>query len=177
MTHQNSYFNMFKHLSPCVALREELRDQIMHYNLYPNKMLAGLFAGLGATLVQDLAPLFITVIIFEIIDFVTGVIKSGVVSKRKGESFAFESIKAWRTIYKFVFIMVGICLAWLLEKSLDVDRPLKFANYFTAFCCGVEFWSFLENAAVISEHPVFRWLRKFMKQKLEDEIGETPELK
>lgn len=42
-----------------------------------------------------------------------------------------------------------------------------------AFCCGVEFWSFLENAAVISEHPVFRWLRKFMKIKVEDQIGMT----
>lgn len=168
---------MLKNVRPCAILGEEIKEQIMHYNLYPNKMIAGLFAGLCSTMVHDLLPLFVMVIVFEIIDFITGVIKSGVVSKRRGETFAFESVKAWRTIYKFVFIMVGICLAWMLEQSLAVDAPLKFANYFTAFCCGVEFWSFLENAAVISEHPVFRWLRKFMKQKLEDEIGETPELK
>ena len=66
-------------------------------------------------------------------------------------------------------------MADLLEKTLDMECRLKFANYFTAFCCGVEFWSFLENAAVISDHPVFRWLRKFMKVKLEDQIGTTLE--
>jgi phage-related holin len=104
-------------------------------------------------------------------DFVTGVIKSSVVSKRRGERFAFESIKAWRTIYKFVFILIGIVLAELLDHTLAEESRLRFANYFTAFCCGVEFWSFLENAAVISDHPIFRFLRKFMRVKLEDQLG------
>lgn len=104
------------------------------------------------------------------VDFITGCIKSAVVSKRRGERFAFESIKAWRTIYKFVFILIGIVLAEILDTIIMDDR-LRLANYFTAFACGVEFWSFLENAAVISDHPVFRWLRKFMKLKVEDKLG------
>lgn len=142
-------------------------------SIYPTKLFAGILAGFLAVFVQNLLPLFVTVTVFEIIDFVTGVIKSAVVAKRTKQQFAFESVKAWRTIYKFVFILVGIVLAEMLDQTVSNDTRLRFANYFTSFCCGVEFWSFLENAAVISDHPIFRWLRKFMKFKLEDEIGMT----
>ena len=142
-------------------------------NLYPAKTLAGLVAGFLGVLTENLLPLFVAVIVFEVMDFVTGCIKSAVVSKRKGERFAFESIKAWRTIYKFVFILVGIVLAELLDQTFGNDGRLKLANYFTAFCCGVEFWSFLENAAVICDHPIFRMLKKVMREKTEDAIGVT----
>lgn len=144
-----------------------------HFNMYPAKTFAGVIAGLCTMCVENLLPLFITVIIFELMDFVTGVIKSAVLARRAGKKFAFESVKAWRTIYKFVFILVGIVLAELLDKTIADETRLRFANFFTAFCCGVEFWSFLENAAVISEHPIFRWLRRFMKDKVEDQLGTT----
>ena len=140
---------------------------------YPAKIFAEILAGFLSVFIQNLLPLFVTVTIFELVDFVTGVIKSAVVAKRTKQRFAFESVKAWRTIYKFVFILVGIVLAEMLDKTIAVETRLRFANYFTAFCCGVEFWSFLENAAVISDHPIFRWLRRFMKFKVEDQIGMT----
>lgn len=141
--------------------------------LYPAKIFAGILAGFLSLFVENLLPLFVTVTVFELVDFVTGVIKSAVVAKRTKQRFAFESVKAWRTIYKFVFILIGIVLAEMLDQTIAAETRLRFANYFTAFCCGVEFWSFLENAAVISDHPIFCWLRKFMKFKLEDEIGMT----
>ena len=59
----------------------------------------------------------------------------------------------------------------MLDQTIAEETRLRFANWFTAFCCGVEFWSFLENAAVISDHPLFRWLRKFMKTKVEESTG------
>lgn len=139
--------------------------------MYPAKVVAGILAGFLSVLVENLLPLFITVTVFEFIDFVTGVVKSAVVAKRSKQKFAFESIKAWRTIYKYVFILIGIVLAEMLDNTIASETRLRFANYFTAFCCGVEFWSFLENAAVISDHPVFRWLRKYMKFKVEDQMG------
>lgn len=146
---------------------------IRNLTFYPAKILAGILAGFLSLFVQNLLPLFITVTVFELVDFITGVIKSAVVAKRTKQRFAFESVKAWRTIYKFVFILIGIVLAEMLDQTIAAETRLRFANYFTAFCCGVEFWSFLENAAVISDHPVFRWLRKFMKFKLEDQLGMT----
>lgn len=108
-------------------------------NLYFEKLLAGIIAGLCSVFIQNLLPLFIVVAIFEGVDFITGVIKSKVIAKRRKEKFAFESVKAWRTIYKCVFILIGVVLAELLDHTLDMDSRLKFANYFTAFCCGIEF--------------------------------------
>lgn len=137
---------------------------------YPTRELAGIVAGFVAVFFESLLPLFIAVVIFEMVDFITGVIKSYVVAKRKKQKFAFESVKAWRTIYKMILILVGIVLTEMLDATFSEER-LRFANYFAGFCCGVEFWSFLENAAVISNHPVFRWLRKFMKIKVEDQVG------
>lgn len=146
---------------------------MIQINIYPARILAGMLAGFLSVFVQNLLPLFVMVTVFELVDFITGVIKSAVVAKRTKKRFAFESIKAWRTIYKYVFILIGIVLAEMLDKTIANESRLRFANYFTAFCCGVEFWSFLENAAVISDNQIFRWLRKFMKFKLEDEIGIT----
>lgn len=150
-----------------------METNILQLTVYPAKIKAGILAGFLSLFVENLLPLFITVTVFELVDFITGVIKSAVVAKRAKQHFAFESVKAWRTIYKFVFILVGIILAEMLDHTIAAETRLRFANYFTAFCCGVEFWSFLENAAVISDHPLFRWLRRFMKFKLEDEIGMT----
>ncbi len=144
---------------------------MLHFNLYPNKMFAGCFASLAALICDNLLPLFITIVIFELMDFATGIMKSAVLAKRSGRRFAFESIKAWRTIYKMVFILIGVVLAEMLDATIAEETRLRFANWFTAFCCGVEFWSFLENAAVISDHPLFRWLRKFMKTKVEESTG------
>ena len=144
--------------------------RLQAFNLYPAKILAGVCSSLAAVFVGNLLPLFCAVVLFEAVDFVTGIVKSYVLTKREGRHFAFESIKAWRTIYKFVFILVGICMAEALDATISEER-LRLANFFTAFCCGVEFWSFLENAAAISQHPVFRWLKKFMKIKVEDTTG------
>lgn len=138
-------------------------------NLYQNKILSGLIAGCVGVFVNDLLPLFICVVIFEIIDFITGCWKSVVESKKKGETFAFESVKAWRTIYKIVFILVGIILSEMLDAMI-CEKRIRLANIFTAFTCGIEFWSFLENAAVISDHPIFRWLRRFMRNRVEKEL-------
>ena len=145
--------------------------EMIHINLYPAKALAGVLAGFAAVFVDNLLPLFVTVTVFELVDFVTGCIKSGVVAKRQGKKFAFESVKAWRTIYKYVFLLIGIVLCEMLDHTVALEGRLRFANYFTGFACGVEFWSFLENAAIISDHPLFRWLRKFMKFKVEETTG------
>ena len=107
---------------------------MMDFNLYPAKLFCGFLAGLSAALINHLFPLFVTVTVFEFADFATGVHKSYVVAHRHKERFAFESVKAWKTIYKYVFILIGIFLAELLDQTLTENR-LGFANYFTAVCC------------------------------------------
>ena len=147
------------------------RSEMFSFNVYPLKIFVGGFAGFLSVFVEELLPLIFTVFFFEVIDFVTGLIKSAVVSKRKGEHFAFESIKAWRTIYKLLFLILGIVLFEMLDRALSLESRFRFANYFTVFCCSVELWSFLENAAVISDHPIFRALRKYMRVKVDEQIG------
>jgi len=38
--------------------------------------------------------------------------------------------------------------------------------------CGVEMWSFLENASVLSDAKLFVWLRNYVRRRVEKEIGE-----
>lgn len=136
----------------------------------PERVLSGTIATMLSTLFESLMPLFVAVLIFEVIDFVTGVWKSVVVAQRKNKKFAFESIKAWRTIYKVVFIFIGIYLSALLSDIMPDGHKMQLAKYFTGFACGVEFWSFLENAAEISNHKVFRALKKIMKNKVDNAL-------
>jgi hypothetical protein len=49
---------------------------------------------------------------------------------------------------------------------------LNLANLFTGFVCGVELWSFVENAATISQSKLFKWLSRWIKSKLRKEVGD-----
>lgn len=110
---------------------------------------------------------------FVAVDFVVGVLASWTKAKRSGhmKEWGFESDKMWRTVYKTVFIVVGIVLSYVLDSVVLKIDNLKLPNLFCGFVCAVEFWSFLENAAIISDHPIFKWLRKFMGKKVHDAIG------
>lgn len=114
---------------------------------------------------------------FVTIDFIVGVIASRVRAKRAGRlsEWGFESAKAWHTIWKAVFVFIGICLAHQLNEYIFTFVDLHLTNVFCGFVCGVEFWSILENSACISNHPVFRWLKKYMGKKVKEGIGIDPE--
>ena len=116
--------------------------------------------------------LIVCALVFIAIDFVTGVAASRKRALRQGRTWAFESEKAWSTVVKLACVMAGIVLAWLIDGYILAYMNLRLANLFTGFVCGVEFWSYLENAAEISEHPVFRKLKRFMKSKLDSSLGD-----
>ena len=131
-------------------------------------MLSSVFAPVQSLVLISLE--FIT------IDFIVGVIASRVRAKRAGRlsEWGFESEKAWHTIWKAVFVFIGICLAHQLNEYIFTFVDLQLTNVFCGFVCGVEFWSILENSACISDHPVFRWLKKYMGKKVK-ELGIDPE--
>ena len=119
-----------------------------------------------SVLVGLLAPvqtLVCCALAFVCIDFVTGVVASRVRARRQRARWAFESAKAWQTVYKIVLVTVGIALTWLIDRFVLPFAELHLANLFTGFVCGVELWSYLENAAELSDHPLFRGLQKLMK--------------
>lgn len=127
-------------------------------------------SGAAAGVLSLFAPvraLVACAVVFIAIDFVTGVLASRKRARRAGSPWLFESEKAWATVIKLIFVMAGVVLAWMIDALIVPFWELKLANLFTGFACGVEFWSYLENAAEISDHPVFRGLKKLMKKKLD----------
>ncbi|MFI3331311.1 MAG: phage holin family protein [Rikenellaceae bacterium] len=122
------------------------------------------------SLFAPIRALVICAIIFVSIDFLTGVIASRRRAKLRGEAWAFESEKAWCTIVKLFFVLFGIVLSWLIDSYILLFLKLNLANLFTGFVCAVEFWSYLENASEISNHPIFRYLKKYMKKEFDKKI-------
>lgn len=114
---------------------------------------------------------------FVAIDFVIGVIASRVKAKRAGklDAWGFESNKAWHTVWKAAFIVIGIVMAHHIDYYVINFIELHLTNAFCGFVCAVEFWSFLENAACISNHPLFRWLKKYMGKKVKETCDIDPE--
>lgn len=144
----------------------------MTYSIQVPQWVTGGFAAAVAYF-SPISSLLWCAFIFVAIDFVTGVWASYVRYKRAGlrDKWGFESSKAWNTVFKLLFIMCGIYLAWRIDTDILHFLNLRLANIFTGFVCGVEFWSYLENAAEISQHPIFRALKKVIKEKVDKELG------
>lgn len=138
------------------------------------RFISGAAAGMAAVF-APVAPMIACAIVFIGVDFVTGIAADRAATLRAGEAWYFESRKAWRTVLKLALTLTAIVMAWLVDRYVLDFLHLNAARLFTGFTCGVEFWSFLENAAQISEAPVFRWLRRYVRQRIVRQTGIEPE--
>lgn len=120
---------------------------------------AGLFA--------PIAPLVWCAVAFIGVDFVTGVAASRAVARREGRPWWFESREAWRTVVKLGLVLTAIAMAWLIDSCVLEFMQLNLARLFTGFTCGVELWSFLENAAQLSDAPIFERLRQYVRRRID----------
>lgn len=136
-----------------------------------SKYVSGLIAAILA-LLCPITPLIITATVFILVDFVTGIYASWRVARREGQEWRIESRKAWRTVYKLGFVVMGIVMTWLVDALVLSFMHLNLANLFTGFVCGVELWSFFENASAISGVELFKWLGSWVKRKLRKEVGD-----
>ena len=135
------------------------------------KYISGAVAALVA-LLCPITPLIVTASVFIAIDFVTGIYASYVGAKKEGREWRIESRKAWRTINKLCFVVTGIVMTWLIDSLVLQFMELHLANIFTGFVCGVELWSFFENATVISQSSLFEWLGRWIKHRIRREVGD-----
>lgn len=87
------------------------------------------------------------------IDFLSGVAASRAAARREGRAWYFESREAWRTVLKLALAITAIAMAWLIDSCILDFMELNVARLFTGFTCGVELWSFLENASQLSDAP------------------------
>ena len=131
----------------------------------------GAFLGLVA-LFAPIKPLILCALSFILVDFVTGVLASRCEAKQRGKKWFFSSHEAWRTIRTAGFVLLTIAMAWLIEWCILDFITLNLTRILTGAICGVEMWSFLENASVLSDAKLFAWLRNFVKRKVEEEFGE-----
>lgn len=134
-----------------------------------SRLISGSLAALAA-LLAPVGPLVACAALFIAVDFVTGVLADRAVARRRGAAWFFESCEAWRTVQKFALAVTAIAMAWLLEQCVLDFMELRLARIFTGFTCGVELWSFLENAAQLSEAPLFRWLRRYVRRRIRKEV-------
>ena len=135
------------------------------------KYISGAVAALVA-LLCPITPLIITASVFIAIDFITGIYASSVNAKKEGREWRIESRKAWRTINKLCFVVTGIVMTWLIDSLVLQFMELHLANIFTGFVCGVELWSFFENATIISQSSLFEWLGRWIKRRIRREVGD-----
>lgn len=112
------------------------------------------------------APLVAAALLFIAIDFVTGIAASRAVARREGCEWRIESRKAWRTVFKAGFVALAIVMMWVIDSAILDFMHLNLAKLFTGFVCGVELWSFLENAAAISGSPLFEWMGRWVKRRM-----------
>ena len=138
------------------------------------KIVNGLILGFAA-LFSPIQSVVICAMVFIAIDFVTGVLASHCEAKRKGEKWFFSSHEAWRTIRKAGFVLLTITMSWLIESCILNFITLNLTRIIAGAICGVEMWSFLENASVLSDARIFEWLRNYVKRKVEKEIGKYEE--
>lgn len=117
-----------------------------------------------------ITPLITSAVAFITIDFLTGIIASRAEAKREGVPWRLESRKAWRTVAKAGFVAVAIVMMWIIDSTLLGFMHLHLTNIFTGFVCGVELWSFIENAARISGSSLFEWLGRWFKHRIAKEV-------
>lgn len=127
-------------------------------------------AAAAAACFAPVSPLAACVAGFIGVDFLTGVAADRKVALREGREWYFESRRAWRTVLKTGFAWIAVGMAWLLESCVLGRPELHLARLFAGFVCGVELWSFLENAAELSEAPLFRWLRRYVRRRIGEEV-------
>ena len=129
------------------------------------KYISGGVAALFAMLCP-VAPLVTAAVSFIAIDFITGIAASRAVAQREGRQWWIESRKAWRTVFKAGFVALAIVMMWVIDTTILDFMHLNLAKLFTGFVCGVELWSFLENAAAISGSPLFEWMGRWVKLRM-----------
>ncbi|WP_418982346.1 phage holin family protein [Alistipes sp.] len=135
------------------------------------KLVSGAAAALTA-LFAPIAPLVACTMLFIGIDFLSGVAADRTAARHAGRPWCFESRKAWRTVVKLALTLTAIAMAWLIDSCVLGFLQLNLARLFTGFTCGVELWSFLENAAQLSDAPLFRWLRRYVGRRIRKEAGD-----
>jgi hypothetical protein len=98
-------------------------------------------------------------------DFVIGIITSYRVHKK-----GFETVKAWRTAFKLAGALTSIMAAYGIEVFIFETGDKYLSRGVAGILCGFDFYSMVANFAMLSNHPAFRVIKKFVKSEIESKI-------
>lgn len=124
-------------------------------------------AGVTFALVGYLAPVMDIVVLFIVamfIDFVTGIWAS----VKRGN--VISSRRMWRSVYKMFYSLIIIVLIYAVDTEIGIEQ-IDMHRFAALLIIGCEIWSIIENAAEISDHPMFRVIKKYLGKRIEKETG------
>jgi phage-related holin len=81
-----------------------------------------------------------------------------------------ESRKLWRTGYKIAIVFIIINLMHSIDTEMGIPG-ISTSQIVALFITGWEVWSILESAAIITDHPVFRALSKYMRTEVKEKTN------
>jgi hypothetical protein len=117
------------------------------------------------------AALLMLTICFIVADFIVGL----TVSYRIHHT-GFTTIKAWRTVFKFAGAMTSIAAAYAIEVFIFKSDSTYFSRGVAGILCGFDFYSLLANFAILSNHPAFRAIKRFVKSEIESKTRRADNL-
>lgn len=136
---------------------------INYFMFHGPNILTGLFTAIAGYF-APIKGIVLVVLTAIVVDLAFGVWAARI----KGEGI--QSKKLWRTGYKILITFMLINLMHSIDKEMGISGVAT-AKIVALFITGFEVWSILESAAVITDHPVFRYIKKFMAAKVKDKTG------
>jgi phage-related holin len=128
---------------------------------HSNNFLAGVLIALGGYF-APVQNVVLVVMLAVIIDLITGIWAS--YTRGKG----IKSRRLMRSIVKIVLYNMIIYLMFCIDKEMALIELHKTVAWLIV---GFEVWSILENAARITDHRIFRILRRYMEDRVKETTG------
>jgi hypothetical protein len=104
-------------------------------------------------------------ICFIAVDFIVGVITSYRVHKK-----GFETVRAWRTAFKLAGALTCRLAAYGIEGVICEESSKYLTRGVAGILCGFDFYSIAANFAMLSNHPAFRVIKRFVKSEIESKM-------
>jgi hypothetical protein len=137
----------------------------MPYSVTSASKLSTLAVGWVASFTLPIRPIVVLTICFIAADFAVGIITSYRVHRR-----GFETIKAWRTAFKLSGALTCIVAAYGIEVFIFQSEEKYLARGVAGILCGFDFYSMLANFAMLSSHPAFMIIKRFVKAEIKSKL-------
>lgn len=115
--------------------------------------------------IAPIGVLFLWLLIFILVDMVTGVCASW----NEGKIITSHGLQ--KTVIKFITYSTAVFLLHGIDVYMVVFAELYLARIGATIICGIELYSIFENMYRVTGNDVFRILTQFTKKKISQETG------